>query len=305
MSMAERRGLVTSDGTNTAAFGPTEWALLATNSLIWGSSFLWIAIGLDVLHPAAIGFLRVILGAAAISLVPAARKPVDRGALPVIALIGILGSAGPGLLFAFAEQRIESSVAGMVQAGAGLLILLVAIIMSRKAPGRVQVVGLIVGFIGGVVLSVPNVTGADAEPLGVFLVICAISCYAISSNITPPLVQEYGGPAVMARALWMSTILLLPYGIYGLWNSGFSWAAVVAMLILGIFGTGMARTLFAILIARAGAPRAAVVSYLVPVVAVILGVTFRDESVGPVELFGLALILASAWFISRAERPRK
>ena len=109
----------------------------------------------------------------------------------------------------------------------------------------------------------------------------------------------------MARALWMSTILLLPYGIYGLWNSGFSWAAVVAMLILGIFGTGMARTLFAILIARAGAPRAAVVSYLVPVTAVVLGVTFRDESVGGVELFGLALIIASAWFISRADRPGK
>jgi len=242
MALAERRGLVTADGTNTGAFGPTEWALLATNSLIWGSSFLWIAIGLDVLHPAA---------------------------------------------------------------NAPLLILLVAIIMSRKAPGRAQVGGLTVGSIGVVVLSVPNVTGADAEPLGVFLVICAISCYAISSNITPPLVQEFGGPAVMARALWMSTILLLPYGLYGLWNSGFSWAAVVAMLILGIFGTGMARTLFAILIARAGAPRAAVVSYLVPVVAVILGVAFRDEPVGAVELFGLGLIIASAWFISRADRPGK
>jgi len=148
------------------------------------------------------------------------------------------------------------------------------------------------------------VTGADAEPLGVFLVICAVCCYALSSNITPPLVQEFGSSAVICRALWISTILLLPYGIYGLLNSGFSWMAVIAMTILGVFGTGIARTFFAILASRAGAPRAALVSYFVPVVAVILGVVFRDETVVGLELIGLALILSSAWFVSRAQRVK-
>ena len=304
MSQPTRRAFATADGTNMGAFGPVEWALLAANSLIWGSSYLWIAIGLDVLHPAAIGFLRTLLGAIAISFVPSARRPVERSAMPIIALVGIIGTAVPGLLFAFAEQRIESSVAGMVQAGTPLLVLLVAIIMSGKGPGRMQVVGLFIGFVGGVVLALPNVTGADAEPLGVFLVVCAISCYAISGNLMPPLVQEFGGAAVVARALWMSAILLVPYGIYGLLNSGFSWAAVLAMVMLGVFGTGLARTLFAILIARAGAPRASLVSYLVPVVAVVLGVVIRDESVEGVELVGLALIIGAAWFVSRSQLRR-
>ena len=302
MTTSARRGLVTADGTNQGAFGPVEWGLLGANSLIWGSSFLWIKIGLDVLHPGAVAFLRIILGATALSFVPSARQPVDRDALPIIAIIGIAGSLLPALFFAFAEQRIESSVAGMVQSTGPLFILGMSIIMARKTPGRIQMVGLFIGFIGGAMLALPNVTGADAEALGVFLVVCAVCCYALSSNITPPLVQEFGGSAVIVRALWISTIVLLPYGIYGLLNSGFSWMAVIAMSILGIFGTGIARTFFAILASRAGAPRAALVSYFVPVVAVILGVVFRDESVTGIELLGLALILSSAWFVSRAQR---
>lgn len=302
MTAPARRGFKTADGTHQGAFGPVEWGLLGANSLIWGSSFLWIKIGLDVLHPAAIAFLRLSLGAAALSFVPSARKPVSRDALPIIAAIGVAGSLAPALLFAFAEQRIESSVAGMVQSTGPLFILGVSIAMARKTPGRIQMIGLFIGFIGGALLAFPNVTGADAEPLGVLLVLLAVGCYAISSNITPPLVHEFGGTAVIVRALWISTALLLPYGIYGLLNSGFSWIAVLAMLILGIFGTGIARTFFAILASRAGAPRASLVSYFVPVVAVVLGVVFRDETVTAIELAGLALILSSAWFVSRAQR---
>jgi len=302
MTAPARRGLTTADGTNQGAFGPVEWGLLGANSLIWGSSFLWIKIGLDVLHPGAVAFIRILLGALALSFVPSARQPVARDALPIVALIGIAGSLLPALFFAFAEQRIESSVAGMVQSTGPLFILGMSIALARKTPGRIQMVGLFIGFVGGAMLALPNVTGADAEPLGVFLVVCAVCCYALSSNITPPLVQEFGGSAVIVRALWISTIVLLPYGIYGLANSSFSWMAAIAMSILGIFGTGIARTFFAILASRAGAPRAALVSYFVPVVAVILGVVFRDETVTGVELAGLGLILSSAWFVSRAQR---
>ncbi|MGI9607006.1 MAG: DMT family transporter [Acidimicrobiales bacterium] len=295
------RSLRTADGTNTGAFGLIEWSMLGVVALIWGSSFLWIAIGLDSLHPGAVAFLRSILGAVAMSFVPASRRPVERSALPVIAIIGVFGTLAPALFFAFAEQRIESSVAGMVQSAAPLVILFLAVVMSRKSPGRIQVVGLFIGFGGGVLLALPNVVGSDAQPLGVLLVLGAITCYSVSSNLLPPVVQEFGGPAVMTRALWISSILLFPYGLWGLANSSFAWSAVLAMTILGVFGTGLARTVFAELIGRAGAPRASMVSYFVPVVAVILGVTFRSDTVSAMELLGLAVILSSAWLISRAQ----
>ncbi len=303
MSAPTRRGFVTSDGTNSGAFGPAEWSLLTVTSLIWGSSFLWIKIGLDVLHPGALAFIRVALGAAAISLVKSARTPVDRGAYPVIAVIGMSGTIAPALLFAFAEQWVESSVAGMINSIGPLITLAMSIFLSRKTPAAIQMMGLAIGFAGAILLAIPNVTGSEAEPLGVALIVLAVCCYSISSNLLPPMVQEYGAAPIMARAIGVSSLLMLPYGAYGLGRSSFSWEAVGAMIVLGVFGTGVARVMFAQLLGRAGAPRAGLVGYFVPVVAVILGVTFRGESVTALELAGLALILLAAYFVSRAKAP--
>lgn len=302
MAAPTRRGFVTSEGTNAGAFGPTEWGLLSANALIWGSSFLWIKIGLDVLHPGALAFIRVALGASAVWLLASTRRSVPREAMPTILVIGVAGTIAPALLFAFAEQRIESSVAGMVNSAGPLLTLGVSIAMSRKFPERIQMIGLAIGFVGGILLAIPNLTGADAEPLGVLLVVIAVCCYSLSSNLLPPLVQEFGAAPIMGRALAVSALLLLPYGGYGLTQSSFSWPAAIAMLILGVFGTGVARVFFALLVSRAGAPRAGLVGYLVPLVAVILGIVFLGESVSVLELAGLGLILVAANFVGRTAR---
>ncbi len=291
-------------GSNQGAFGPAEWALLAITVSIWGSSFLWIAIGLDNLHPGAVALSRTALGALALSLMPASRADVPRSEFKGVAIVGVFGTVIPALLFAFAEQWVESSVAGMVQAAAPLFVLSFSIFLLREAPSGTVLAGLALGLIGGILLSLPNVTGADAQPLGVALILLAVACYAVSSNIIPPLVQSYGSIAVMARALRFGTLVLLPYGLWGYSQSSFAWSAVVAMTILGVFGTGVARTTFAELVSRAGAPRASLVSYLVPVIAVILGVVFRGDSMAVLEYVGLAVILSAARLTSRANsRP--
>ncbi len=300
--MTDQRALIfnTSDGSNTERFRPSDWGLLLTVALIWGSSFLWIAIGLDAFHPAAVAWLRVLFGAIVIWLVPAARRPVARTAWPGMAAVGALGNAGPALLFAFAQQRVESSVAGMLNASSPIFILGVAVLMTRTAPKRQQMLGLAVGLIGALTMAWPNLVGADAQPLGVLLVLGAVSCYATSNNIIPPLQQEYGGAAVVARALLFSSILLLPFGAYGLAYSSFAWASLIAVVVLGVVGTGLARTLFATAIGRVGAPRAAVVGYFVPIFATFLGVAVRNESLHPLEVLGTAIVLISAAIIGRS-----
>ena len=299
--MQTGRTLRSAEGSNRGAFGPIEWALLLGLSVIWGSSFLWIAIGLDDLHPGAVALARTALGALAMSFVPSSRASVDADARTGVWLVGLFGTVMPALLFAFAEQRVESSVAGMVQSAAPLFVLGLSIVMLRRVPAPTVLIGLVVGLLGGVLIALPNVTGADAEPLGVTLVLIAVACYSVSSNILPPLVHDFGGAAVMARALRFGTLVLLPYGIYGFTQSSFAWSAVVAMFVLGVFGTGFARTMMAELIARAGAPRASMVSYFVPVVAVVLGVAVRGDGIVALELVGLAIILLSARLISRAD----
>lgn len=275
---------------------------MLTVALIWGSSFLWIAIGLDNFHPGVIALFRMVFGAGVLAFVPAARISMPRSTWPALAVVGIAGNMFPAVFFPLAQQRIESSVAGMLNSAGPILVMVMSVAMLRKAPERGQILGLIIGLGGAMIIAIANLAGADAEPLGVLFVLCAVLGYSISNNFLPPLAQAYGGAAVMARAMILSSVLLAPWGLWGITRSTFAWKSAIAIVILGVFGTGIARSMFASLNGRIGAPRSSLVGYLVPIVAIILGVVVRDESVGAAELTGTALILLGAALISRGSR---
>lgn len=289
-------------GTNQGDFSPGDWALLLTISAIWGSSFLWISIGLDAFHPGVIALFRMVFGAAVLVAVPDARKPMPRSTWPALAVVAVAGNMAPAVFFPLAQQRIESSVAGMLNSTGPILVLLISAVMLGRLPERGQVGGLLIGMAGAGAIAASNLSGADAEPLGVIFVLCAVAGYSLSNNFLPPLAQQYGGAAVMARAMVASSVLLAPWGTWGLTQSTFELKPALAIVILGVFGTGIARALFANLGGRVGAPRSALVGYLVPVVAIVLGISIRDESVGTLELAGTALILVGAALISRGRR---
>lgn len=292
----------TADGTNTGNFSRSDWGLLLGISFVWGSSFLWIAIGLDAFHPGTIAWGRMVLGAAVLWTLPAARKPVPMSVWPGVAVVAIAGNTAPAVFFPLAQERVESSVAGMMNSVSPIIVLGVSIVMARKLPERLQVVGLVLGLFGAILVALPNLAGADAQPLGVLLVVFAVSGYAISNNFLPPLVQTFGGPAVIARAMLASALLLTPYGFYGVANSAFAWQSAAALIVLGVVGTGLARSFFATLVGRVGAPRSSLVGYLVPLVAIALGIAVRDESIGVLELVGTAVILCGAALVSRSSR---
>jgi len=293
---------LTSAGTNQGNFNNGDWLLLGTIALIWGSSFLWIAVGLDSFHPSVIALFRMVFGALVLVFVPASRTPMPRSTWPALAVVALGGNAAPAVFFPLAQQRVESSVAGMLNSMGPILVLLISIALIRKTPERGQMLGLLIGLCGALAIAYANLSGADAEPLGVFFVLCAVTGYSISNNLLPPLAQTYGGAAVMARAMIVSSIVLAPWGLWGLTQSEFAWKPALAIVILGVFGTGIARSLFASLNGRIGAPRSSLVGYLVPLVAIALGVFVRDESVGLPELLGTALILCGAFLISRGRR---
>lgn len=289
----------TADGTNTGNFNRTDWALLLGVATVWGSSFLWIAIGLDAFHPGAIAFVRMVLGSIVLWMIPASRTPLPRSTWPALAVVALAGNAAPAIFFPLAQTRVESSVAGMMNSVSPVMVLLISILMTRKLPQRLQVLGLVVGLVGAILVSLPNVSGADAQPVGVLLVVVAVSGYALSNNFLPPLAQAYGGPAVVARAMTMATMVLSPYGVYGISKSSWAWPSAIAILVLGVVGTGLARSFFATLVGRVGAPRSSMVGYFVPIMAIALGIIVRGESIGALELIGTAIILCGAGLISR------
>jgi drug/metabolite transporter (DMT)-like permease len=300
--VARTRPLITtSHGTHRAAFGPTEWALLASAAGIWGSSFLFIAIGLDAFAPGLVTLLRILFGAIGLAVVPAARTPIEREDWPRLALVALTWMALPLSLFPIAQQWIDSSVAGMINGSVPLFAAVIAALLLRVPPGPRQVTGLLVGFAGVVAVSLPSVRGADASPLGVSLVLLAVLCYGLATNIIVPLQQKYGGLAVIWRVQLLAIVATLPYGLASVPGSEFAWDSLLAVIALGTLGTGWAFVALTNLTGRVGATRGTVAIYLTPVVAIVLGVIFRDETVAAVALVGTALILLGAWLTSRAE----
>lgn len=301
-SRREPNRSLTNVGSRPAAYGPAEWGLTGTIGLIWGSAFLWIAIGVDSLAPAVVAFGRVSLGGAALLLFRNARRRIDRADWGRIFVVAVAGNAGPAILFAVAETELDSAVAGMLTSAAPIVSLVIASIMLWRLPGPAQAFGISLGFIGIVLMTLPSMRGADAEPTGVILVLIAVVGYGISGNVLVPLQQRYGGPAVTMWALVVSSVLLLPFGLVTVSESDFRWQAVTAVVILGVLGTGIARSLAATLGGRVGAPRMSTTAYLIPIVAIVLGVLFRDEAVAPIAIVGVALAIGGAYWSSRAVR---
>jgi len=296
-----RRLLETGRGSRPGSFGSTEWLLLASVALIWGSSYLFIDIGLEALQPGVIAVARVALGVAALALVPAARRPIGREDRPRVAFLGVIWAGLPLLLFPVAQQWIDSSVAGMLNGAVPLFGAAWAVVLLRRPLGRTQTLGLLVGFAGVVAISWPEVQGSRATTLGAGLVVLAVMCYGLAVNLAVPLQQRYGALPVLLRAQLAALALLVPFGLWSLPGSRLAWGPALAMLPLGILGTGLAFVLMTTLVGRVGGPRGAVATYFIPVVAIALGVVFLDERVAPAALLGTALVLAGAWLASRRE----
>ena len=295
--------LTTARGTRAEAFGPVEWGLLAGIALMWGSSFLFISVGLEAFHPTLIAFLRLALGAAAVGLFRGARRRIDREDIPRVAVLGGIWMAVPLLLFPIAQDLgITSSVAGMINGAMPLFAAVVAWMLLRRPPGPRQALGLVLGFGGVVLITLPSLQGATATAIGAGLLILAVALYGLAANMTVPLQQKYGALPVVFRAQLAALVLVTPLGlIFGLPRSTFALDSAFAMVGLGVLGSGLAFIAMANLVGRAGATRGAVAIYFVPVVALILGVAVLGEHVAPISLAGVVLVLLGAFLTSRRE----
>ena len=291
----------TARGTNLEAFGATEWGLLAGIALIWGSSFFFIEIGLESFSPGVVTLARLGLGTAALALVKRARLPVDRTDLPRVAVLGLVWMAAPLLLFPIAQQWIDSAVSGMLNAAVPVTAAIWATALLRRMPGRRQLAGIIIGFGGVLGISLPELNDSSASAIGVGLLLLAVALYGLAANLAVPLQQRYGALPVLLRAQAVALIVVLPVGLAQLGSSTWSWRSGLAMVPLGVLGTGLAFVFMATLVGRAGATRGAVAIYFVPIVAILLGVLLLDETVAPIALVGAALVIVGAWVASRAE----
>ena len=271
-------------------------ALLVVPGMIWGASFLFIAEGLEAVAPNGVTFTRIAIGFLTLSLFPSARRPVARADWAGTALLGVVWLAFPLSMFPFAEQHVSSALTGMLNGATPLFAAAVASLIAHRLPERGIVIGLMVGFAGAVIMALPAMGGASSA-FGVGLIVLALMSYGAAVNLARPLQQRNGAIPVVWRALGVALILTAPLGLPEVAKGEWSLRPALALLCLGAGGTAIATVLTATAAGRLGATKASATAFIIPVVALLLGVVVRGEHVTTVSLVGAGICLLGAAII--------
>jgi len=279
-----------------------DWALVVLPGLIWGASYLFIAESLNAVAPNGLTFVRIAVGFATLSLVPAARRALPPRDRLKGFVLGVIWMAFPLSMYPFAERSVSSALTGMLSAAIPLFAATVASILARRPPARAVAVGLVVGFAGAVLMGLPSVLAqrtdnAPSQSIGVLLILAALISYGAAINLAQPLQRRNGALPVVWNAQAVAVVLTAPLGLPELARAHWSPPPLAALLTLGVFGTGIAYVLSAAAAGRLGATRASTTSFVVPVVALMLGIVFRHEHVALLSMIGAAVCLTGVWLI--------
>ena len=268
---------------------------------VWGCSFIFIKSGLEFLSPVGVAFFRCALGA--ITLYSYAKYknielPNNRKSLFHIWVVSLLLNVLPGIFFAVAETEVTSILAGIINAVTPLMTLIAILLVNRsEEPKSSQIIGLVIGFAGVlVVLGAWNGLG-DNPWWAVAILLLAVTCYGFSFPYTRKFVIPLGikSEAIVAQQLILASFTLAPiYLINGISLSTLEVGPVVSMLALGIFGSGFAYLWNFKVMQIAGSAIASSVTYLTPVVAVIVGIIFLGEHITWNEPVGALVVLFGA-----------
>lgn len=287
---------------NEGNFAGQDWALFFGISLIWGASFLLMAEALEAFTPGIVTLGRASLGALVMGVMRFALRrgqriePEDR--MPV-AILGLVWVAVPFTLFPIAQQWINSAVTGLLNGATPVLVALVSVVLVRVTPKGTQLVGLVLGFVGIALISFGSAGEGSSEAKGVALVLLATVCYGFALNMASPLQAKYGGIVLMANVLAVATVLTFPFAMVNLGDNEWQTSSVLALLAVGCVGTGLAYWIMSSLVGRVGSIRASFITYLIPVVSLVLGVWLRDDNITSLALIGAPITIVGAFLASR------
>ena len=265
--------------------------LLVTLSAIWGSSFLFIKVGVRELSPSVVVLGRLVIGAGVLLPLAAFRGGLSalRGRLRSVALLGLFNNALPFWLLGFAEERIDSGLTAVIQAAAPIFtVLLARRIDATQRGSRSQLAGVGVGFVG-VALLVGVQHGGGL--IGAFAVVGTALCYAFSVLFAGRVTRDIPPLQLSIGQLGAAAVLIAPFGLAQLPGAVPGWKPLAAVATLGALGSGVAYLLYFALIHGADASKAIHVTYLVPAFALVYGAVGLHEHVGGRALVGLGLIL--------------
>lgn len=280
---------------------PADVLGIAGLASIWGSGFLFTEAALAGLTAAQIVLVRLFVGGSLLLMLSRARRaalPRDAKVLGRLLLMGLIGQAVPWLLFALGQQEVTSSLAGVYTGATPLLTIPVTVVMLQGRPSRAEVTATAVGFVGLLVVFSPWLERADASLRGQILCLLGALCYAIAFGYVGRLLRDVELPKVSlaaVQALLAGVVMVPVTGRAASQTPRLTAAVVLAALTLAV-GTAAAFLINYWLISRVGPVRASLAFYLLPVVALVLGIAVLGEQLTGTQALGTATILAAlAW----------
>jgi drug/metabolite transporter (DMT)-like permease len=288
----------------------TDWLMLIGLSAMWGFSFFFIKKGLEAFSPTEVGAFRIFIAFCTLfPLLLFYRVKVSREVLGYILLAGILGSGMPPFLFAFAETHVSSSVAGILNATTPLFALVFGVVIFGLRASINQFLGVLIGFAGAVLIVMSKMDESSGalgfHPFYGMLVVIATACYGMSANILKSKILIQDVHPIQISVYGFS--FLGPFaGIYltsrGVWHrlltDPVAEDSIFYLLILGVFGTGIAVLVFNTLTKRTSALFASFTTYLIPLVAIVVGVAV-GEHLRLMHLVGFGVIMGGVLLANR------
>lgn len=287
---------------------------LALASLMWGSSFLFIKMGLRAFTPAQVGLGRLVVGTVVLVIMVAIARSwprLTRKQLGAFVVVGAAMSGAPMVLIPMAEQHITSILASLLNATTPLwTAFFVALLIPHERTTRAQLIGLLVGAAGIAVL-----VGAwdvhEFSLAGTVLMLVATAFYGVGGVMSRMMLARVSaGPEALSMVqVGLSVLLVAPFaflsgspepGAFALGS-----AALWGIVALGVLGTSFAYVLFWRVVKMAGATTAASVTYLAPVVATILGIAVLGERLHWYEPVGAVIVLTGVWLAGRTRKPQQ
>jgi drug/metabolite transporter (DMT)-like permease len=285
-------------------FKENKWILLIVLSLIWGSSFILMKRGLVGLNPYQLGSLRIIFATIFLLIVgfkSLAKIPIIKWKF--IALTAFLGTFLPVFLFAYAQTGIKSSVSGILNSLTPLYTMLLGALAFGFSFRKNQIIGVVLGLSGCFILVINGNSGnGNTNYFCTILVVIATICYALNVNLIKKYLSDVSPLSITTGNF---TVLLIP-AIIILFSSGFTNVmtqtavqhSAMFVILLGVFGTGVANILYFQLVQITSPLTASSVTYFIPIVAMSWGI-LDGEMLNPLQFLGAFIILIGVYMATR------
>lgn len=283
----------------------TKWCLLGFLGCVWGSSFILMQLGLQGVNSIQLGSLRILFAALFLMIVgfkQIAKIPLYKW--KYIALTSVFGTFVPAYLFAIALSKIDGSVSAILNSLTPLNTLLVGLFFFGLDVQRRQIFGVIIGFIGCVLL----VLFGDGENTTenyyyAILIVIASIFYGINVNLIKKYLSDLKPLAISTGnfvVMFVPALLVLYFsGFFDIVHQEKVQTSLGFIVVLGIVGTGFSNILFFKLIQLSSPVFASSVTYIIPVVAIMLGYLFMNETLSIVQVIGALVVLVGVYFSSR------